>query len=192
MLPLSSENRAGAGVEAGQEIDVDIEHDDAPRTVEVPDDLAAALGGPARAAFDALSVSRQRAIVDPIEAAKTPETRARRIAKAVDELGVGSGLSAYRVPARAEPPGHAAAADVRELVEPGEHRPPDAAGGLVVVGLEPHGHPGLTPHDRDVVGLDGGHRLGGRDGLRQHVRRGDPRLEQADGGGDAVGGHVSS
>ncbi|KQY46086.1 YdeI/OmpD-associated family protein [Cellulomonas sp. Root137] len=89
MLPLSSENRSGAGVEAGQEIDVDIEHDDAPRTVEVPDDLAAALGGPARAAFDALSVSRQRAIVDPIEAAKTPETRERRIAKAVDELGVG-------------------------------------------------------------------------------------------------------
>lgn len=88
MLPLSSENRTGAGVEAGQEIDVDIEYDDAPRTVEVPDDLAAALSGSARAAFDALSVSRQRAIVDPIEAAKTPGTRERRIAKAADELGV--------------------------------------------------------------------------------------------------------
>ncbi|WP_421735991.1 YdeI/OmpD-associated family protein [Cellulomonas sp.] len=88
MLPLSSENRAGAGVAAGQEIDVDIEHDDAPRTVEVPTDLAAALDGAARAAFDALSVSRQRALVDPIEAAKTPETRARRIAKAAEELGV--------------------------------------------------------------------------------------------------------
>ena len=89
MLPLSAENRVAAGVEAGQVVDVDIEHDDAPRTVDVPDDLAAALPGPARAAFDALSVSRQRAIVDPIEAAKTPETRERRIAKAVDELGVG-------------------------------------------------------------------------------------------------------
>jgi hypothetical protein len=87
MLPLSAENRTGAGVEAGQEIEVDIEHDDAPRTVDVPDDLAAALAGPARAAFDALSVSRQRAIVDPVEAAKTPETRERRIAKAVDDLG---------------------------------------------------------------------------------------------------------
>lgn len=89
MLPLSSENRTGAGVEAGQEIDVDIEYDDAPRTVEVPDDLAAALSGPARAAFDTLSVSRQRAIVDPIEAAKTAETRERRIAKAAEELGAG-------------------------------------------------------------------------------------------------------
>ena len=86
MLPLSSENRTGAGVEAGQEIDVDIEYDDAPRTVEVPDDLAAALSGPARAAFDALSFSRQRAVVEPIEAAKTAETRERRIAKAVAEL----------------------------------------------------------------------------------------------------------
>jgi uncharacterized protein YdeI (YjbR/CyaY-like superfamily) len=86
MLPLSAENRASAGVEAGQEIDVDIEHDDAPRTVEVPADLATALSGAARAAFDALSVSRRRAIVDPIEAAKTPETRERRIAKAVAEL----------------------------------------------------------------------------------------------------------
>ncbi|GEK22479.1 YdeI/OmpD-associated family protein [Cellulomonas xylanilytica] len=87
MLPLSAENRAAAGVEAGQEVDVDIEHDDAPRTVEVPDDFAAALSAPARAAFDALSFSRQRAIVEPIEAAKTPETRERRIAKAVTDLG---------------------------------------------------------------------------------------------------------
>ena len=87
MLPLSSENRTGAGVEAGQEIDVDIEFDDAPRTVEVPDDLAAALSDTARAAFDALSVSRRKAIVGPIEDAKTPETRERRIAKAVADLG---------------------------------------------------------------------------------------------------------
>jgi len=87
LLPLSAENRAGAGVEAGQEIDVDIELDDAPRTVDVPADLAAALSDTGRAAFDALSVSRRKAIVGPIEDAKTPETRARRIAKAVAELG---------------------------------------------------------------------------------------------------------
>ena len=87
LLPLSAENRAGAGVEAGQEIDVDIELDDAPRTVDVPADLAAALSDTGRAAFDALSVSRRKAIVGPIEDAKTPETRARGIAKAVAELG---------------------------------------------------------------------------------------------------------
>ncbi len=89
MLPLSAENRAGAGVEAGQEIEVEIEPDDAPRTVEVPDDLAAALSGPARAAFDALSFSRQRAIVEPIEAAKAADTRARRVAKAAADLDLG-------------------------------------------------------------------------------------------------------
>ena len=87
LVPLSAENRAGAGVEAGQEIDVDIEFDDAPRTVDVPADLAAALSATGRAAFDALSVSRRKAIVGPIEDAKTPETRARRIAKSVGELG---------------------------------------------------------------------------------------------------------
>ncbi|MET0788802.1 MAG: YdeI/OmpD-associated family protein [Cellulomonas sp.] len=86
LIPVSAENRAGAGIAAGEEIDVDIEFDDAPRTVEVPDDLAAALTGTARAAFDALSVSRRKAIVQPIEDAKTPETRERRIAKAIADL----------------------------------------------------------------------------------------------------------
>jgi len=86
LVALSAENRAAAGVEGGQEVEVDLEVDDAPRTVAVPDDLAAALAGPARTAFDALSYSRQRAIVEPIEAAKTPETRARRITKAVEDL----------------------------------------------------------------------------------------------------------
>ncbi|GIG22987.1 hypothetical protein Cch01nite_37110 [Cellulomonas chitinilytica] len=86
LIGLSAENRAAAGVEGGQDVEVELEVDDAPRTVEVPDDLAAALTGPARAAFDALSYSRQRAIVEPIEAAKTTETRERRIAKAVADL----------------------------------------------------------------------------------------------------------
>ena len=87
MLPLSAENRAAAGVEAGQEVDVDIEHDDAPRTIAVPDDLAAALSDAGKAALEALSFSRKRAIIEPIEAAKTAETRSRRIAKAAEELG---------------------------------------------------------------------------------------------------------
>lgn len=86
LIALSAENRAAAGVEGGQEVEVELAVDDAPRTIEVPDDLATALAGPARAAFDALSYSRQRAIVEPIEAAKTAETRERRIAKAVADL----------------------------------------------------------------------------------------------------------
>ena len=87
LLPVSAENRTGAGIAAGEEVDVDIEYDDAPRTIAVPEDLAAALSDAGTAALEALSFSRKRAIIEPIEAAKTAETRERRIAKAVEELG---------------------------------------------------------------------------------------------------------
>jgi hypothetical protein len=87
MVPLSAENRAAAGVAAGDEVDVALELDTEPRTVTVPPELAAALhDAGARAAFDALSYSRQRQLVEGIEVAKTPATRERRIVKAVDEL----------------------------------------------------------------------------------------------------------
>lgn len=39
MLPLSGENREAAGVAAGEEVDVDVELDTEPRTVEVPNRL---------------------------------------------------------------------------------------------------------------------------------------------------------
>jgi uncharacterized protein YdeI (YjbR/CyaY-like superfamily) len=60
----------------------------APRVVAVPDDLAAALAAsPGGAeAFAALSPSRRAAFVGPIEAAKTAETRSRRIAAVIDAL----------------------------------------------------------------------------------------------------------
>ena len=87
MLPLAAEHRAAAGVQAGQEVEVDVVVDDAPREVEVPEDLARALGeGSARAEFDRLSYSNQRRIVLSVEGAKTAETRARRIGKALAEL----------------------------------------------------------------------------------------------------------
>ncbi|CAN5612718.1 hypothetical protein BH23CHL7_BH23CHL7_07550 [soil metagenome] len=86
-LPLSAENRTAAAVAAGDEIEVDIEVDDKPREISVPDDLAQALDAArARAAFDALSYSGKRGIVEPIEAAKAADTRQRRIEKAVTEL----------------------------------------------------------------------------------------------------------
>ena len=47
-VPLSAENRAAAGVAAGEDIDVDIEPDEAPREVTLPDDLDAALDDDAR------------------------------------------------------------------------------------------------------------------------------------------------
>jgi hypothetical protein len=88
MLPISAEHREAAGVSAGDEVEITLELDTEPRTVEVPDDLAAALGAEpaARRAFEALSNSRQRAVTLSVEAAKTPETRARRVAKALDTL----------------------------------------------------------------------------------------------------------
>jgi hypothetical protein len=91
MLPVSAEVRASAGVEAGDEVDVDIALDTAPREVSVPPDLAAALDADAdaRRFFDGLSYSNKRRIVMPIEDAKSPETRQRRLDKAIDALRQG-------------------------------------------------------------------------------------------------------
>ncbi|TDB95367.1 YdeI/OmpD-associated family protein [Actinomadura sp. 7K534] len=91
MLPVSAENREAAGVRAGDEIDVDVEVDDEPRTVTVPDDLAEALAGDeeARRFFDGLSYSKQRWFVLSVEGAKKPETRRRRVEQAVAKLREG-------------------------------------------------------------------------------------------------------
>ena len=88
MLPLSQEHRAAAGVEAGQSVEITLELDEQPRTVDVPDDLAAALVEPPglRAAFDALSYSARKEHVRQVMTAKAAETRQRRIAKIVAGL----------------------------------------------------------------------------------------------------------
>jgi bifunctional DNA-binding transcriptional regulator/antitoxin component of YhaV-PrlF toxin-antitoxin module len=88
LIPVSAEVRAGAGVSAGDVVDVDVELDTSVRTVEVPADLAKALKAApgAKTAFDALSYSNQRRHVLAVEGAKAAETRARRIAKVVEEL----------------------------------------------------------------------------------------------------------
>lgn len=85
MLPVSAEVRAGAGVAAGDELDVDVVPDTAPREVVVPTDLAVALDAEpaARAKFEALSYSNKRRHVLDVEGAKTAETRQRRIDKAI-------------------------------------------------------------------------------------------------------------
>ncbi|PZG13973.1 YdeI/OmpD-associated family protein [Nonomuraea aridisoli] len=91
MLPLSAENRQAAGVAAGDEVDVELALDAAPRDVAVPADLAAALedAPEAKAFFESLSYSRKRRYILRIEAAKKPETRARRVAVTVAELAAG-------------------------------------------------------------------------------------------------------
>src|SRR2546426_2902193 len=81
LVGVSAEHRAGAGVAGGDEIDVDIELDTAPREVSVPADFAAALEAEpnARRTFDGLSYSNKSWQVLQVQGAKTDETRQRRI-----------------------------------------------------------------------------------------------------------------
>ena len=91
LVPLSAENRAAAGVAAGDEVDVDIELDEAPREIAVPDDLAAALAtdDQARTYFDSLAFTHRKEWVRWIEEAKKPETRTARVVKTVQSLREG-------------------------------------------------------------------------------------------------------
>lgn len=87
-IGLRKAARAELGVEIGDEVDVSIAADERERTVEVPDELAAALDADpaARAAFDALSFTRRKEIARGIADAKQDATRQRRLAKALEEL----------------------------------------------------------------------------------------------------------
>lgn len=93
MVGVSAENRAKAGVAGGDEVDVEIELDTEPRTVDVPADLASALDAEpkARAFFETLSNSQKGWFVGGIEGAKTAETRHRRIDGALERLREGRG-----------------------------------------------------------------------------------------------------
>jgi Bacteriocin-protection, YdeI or OmpD-Associated/Domain of unknown function (DUF1905) len=85
LISLSAAIRKQTGLHAGDPIHVELTLAGQPREVAVPDDLAAALAtDPAAAAFFAtLSNSLQRYHVDTITAAKTDQTRHRRIDKAI-------------------------------------------------------------------------------------------------------------
>jgi Bacteriocin-protection, YdeI or OmpD-Associated/Domain of unknown function (DUF1905) len=91
LVGVSAENRASAGVAAGDELDVEIELDTEPREITVPGDLADALAADTEAGkfFESLTYSQKRSYVQPIEQAKKAETRERRLAKALDMLREG-------------------------------------------------------------------------------------------------------
>ncbi|TQJ33549.1 uncharacterized protein DUF1905 [Arthrobacter sp. SLBN-122] len=91
MVGVSAANRELTGVAAGDTVEVGLEVDTEPRVNEVPDDLASALEAEpeAKAFYGALNYSSQRRYVEPITDAKTPETRVRRVAKAVEDLKAG-------------------------------------------------------------------------------------------------------
>ena len=88
MVGVSAENRDKARVAGGDDVDIDIELDTQPRELTLPPDFSEILDRhpDARQVFDGLSHSRQQALVLPIEQAKTPETRQRRLEKALDAL----------------------------------------------------------------------------------------------------------
>jgi len=72
----------------GKAIEVVIERDDKPRTVEPPAELATALNknANAKAGWDAMSFTHQREWAEAIADAKQPDTRARRVTKAVEAM----------------------------------------------------------------------------------------------------------
>jgi hypothetical protein len=83
-VPLRRSNREAAGVESGQTVEVTLTLDTAPRTVEVPQELAEALDAAgAQAGWNRLSYTARREQVEAVESAKRAETRERRIAAAV-------------------------------------------------------------------------------------------------------------
>lgn len=88
MIPLAAEHREKAGLVAGDEVEVTLSLDNAPRTVEVPSDLAAELEKEpeAKAFFDGLSYSQQLAHAVAVGGAKKPETRERRLQETMQLL----------------------------------------------------------------------------------------------------------
>ncbi|CAN5385968.1 hypothetical protein BH09ACT10_BH09ACT10_05310 [soil metagenome] len=91
LIPVSAEHREAAGITAGDEVEVTLVHDLAPRVIEPPADLALALASSpdAESFFASLSNSHRRSYVDWISSAKQDETRARRIVQAVEMLASG-------------------------------------------------------------------------------------------------------
>jgi len=88
LLVVNAEARAASGVAANDVIDIMLELDTEPRTVEVPSDLAQALEAnpAAKAAFEKLAYSHRKEHVRALEDAKAPETRLRRLAKTMEML----------------------------------------------------------------------------------------------------------
>jgi hypothetical protein len=91
LVPLSAENRSVAGVAAGDEVEVGIVVDDAPRETPLPPDLAAAFAIEPEVSsfFEGLAASHRKEWVRWIEDAKKPETRQTRLEKTVSALREG-------------------------------------------------------------------------------------------------------
>lgn len=88
MIGLRKEVRASFGVDAGDVVEVTVTLDTAPREVEVPPALAAALAadGEAREVFEALAYTHRKEYAAWVGEAKREETRQRRTVHAIEML----------------------------------------------------------------------------------------------------------
>ena len=91
MVGFSADHRASSGIKGGDPIEVQIELDTEPRTVDLPADFGAALNADAtaKATFEKLSNSMKGYHVTQVMSAKTDETRQRRIEKSIATLNAG-------------------------------------------------------------------------------------------------------
>ena len=91
LIGLSREVRQGAGVEAGDLVDVAVELDAAPRDVEVPEALAEALATDpkAKATFDGMAFTHRKEYARWVAEAKREDTRQRRVLQALEMIRAG-------------------------------------------------------------------------------------------------------
>ena len=87
LISLSKARREASGLQPGQQITVDLELDDAPPAIEIPESLAAALEDAGlRERYSTLAPSRRKEHARLVTEAKSEETKQRRVAKIVAEL----------------------------------------------------------------------------------------------------------
>jgi hypothetical protein len=106
-MVVNREMREGAKVKAGQTVELVMEKDEEPRTIATPPDLLKALNArkSVKAVWDKLSYTHRKEYIGAIEEAKKPETRARRIANAVEMIAAMAGLETRQTAAKsAKPP----------------------------------------------------------------------------------------
>lgn len=87
-LGVTQEMRKAIGKEPGEVIEVVLRKDEAPRVVEIPQDLAELLekNPQAKELFDKLSYTHRKEYVNWVTEAKKAETRERRLLKTIDML----------------------------------------------------------------------------------------------------------
>lgn len=88
MISLSAAHRAASGLKGGDPITVTLELNLEPAQIEIPTDLAAALEtANLKTVFEKSAPSKRKEFVRQVTDAKTDETRERRIAKILEQLG---------------------------------------------------------------------------------------------------------